>query len=142
MEIIKIKNKEFKIIPENKTVYGKIKKANISKEVKAVLTEDEFKVVSSVIADDILNQIVDNNQYIYAKAVCSPEDEFDKWKGIEITSAKLEKKNHDRIAKLYDRALRHMNSASRELEDLCTKHMRKARAIKKDLDEHYCGGTR
>ena len=132
----KIKNKFFKIIPENKTVIGEGLKYSIEKEVKANFTREELYILPY---DLKLDELVDDDNYVYSKAVCIEDDVFDKQKGIDIASEKLDLKNHLRMVRKYSRALRYMQSAMRKLEDLINKHLKKAYAIRNDLDKYYGG---
>lgn len=139
MEKIKrVDGKFFKIIPENGTVIGKAKKRSINKESSAVFTDDEWEVLPYYIVLDN----IDGNEYIYSKAICSEGDVFDKQRGIDIAAAKLDMKDHLHMARKYSRALRYMQSAMRKLEDLINKHLKKAYAIHKDINNYYCGGER
>lgn len=131
MKIINKNKKAFKIIPENKTTYGASLRKSLYNEVTSVMTDAELDVMQ----DYILNDSIFG--YNIAQATCREGDEFDEKIGVDVVAAKLDKKNHEWMARNYDHALRDMQSAMRELEDLCNKHLRKARAIEKDLEEHY-----
>ena len=132
MKRLQKNNKFFKIIPENKTVYGKSIKKSTLNEVNSIMTDRELEVLPWYIIDD-----VDKSFYHTAQATCRDGDEFDEKIGMDVVAAKLDKKNHEWMARKYDHALQDMQSAMRKLEDLCNKHLKKARAIEKDLEEHY-----
>ena len=117
MKFVTKNQKVFKIVPENKTTYGVSLRKSMKNEVSSVMTEDEFDTLPWYIIEDSMT-------FISAKATCSD-------------NAKLDKKNHEQMAKNYERALRNMNSAMRKLEDLCDKHLKKAKAIRKDLINYY-----
>ena len=123
--------KSFKIIPENKTTYGASFRKSLNDEVTSIMTDEELEVMPLY--------ILEQNIFGYntAKATCDDNDEFDEEIGIGVVSAKLDRKNHLWMAKNYERALRDMNSAMRKLEDLCGKHLKKAKAIENDLENYY-----
>lgn len=123
--------KSFKIIPENKTTYGASFRKSLNDEVTSIMTDEELEVMPLYILEQ---DIFGCNT---AKATCDDKDEFNEEVGIGIVSAKLDMKNHLWMAKKYERALRDMNSAMRKLEDLCDKHLKKAKAIRKDLINYY-----
>ena len=129
---MKVVNKKvFKIIPENKTTYGASFRKSLYNEVTSVMTDAELDVMPEYIINDSIFG------YNMAQATCREGDEFDEKIGMDVVAAKLDKKNHEWMARNYDHALRDMQSAMRKLEDLCNKHLKKARAIEKDLEEHY-----
>ena len=131
MKVVNKNKKVFKIIPENKTTYGASFRKSLYNEVTSVMTDAEL----SVMPDYILNDSIFG--YNIAQATCRDGDEFDEKIGMDVVAAKLDKKNHEWMARNYDHALRDMQSAMRKLEDLCNKHLKKARAIEKDLENHY-----
>ena len=131
MKVVNKNKKAFKIIPENKTTYGVSFRKSLYNEVTSVMTDAELSVMPEYILNDSIFG------YNMARATCREGDEFDEKIGVDVVAAKLDKKNHEWMAKNYERALRDMNSAMRKLEDLCDKHLKKARAIEKDLEEHY-----
>lgn len=129
--------KSFKVIEENRTTYGTAPRRKMMDELCSILTEDELDVLPSFIVYDFYSYI-DNK----AQATCDDKDEFNEKIGMDVVAAKLDMKDHMRMAKNYDRALRVMNAAMRKLEDMCNKHMKKARAIRRDLEEYYGGDIR
>ncbi len=129
--------KSFKVIEENRTTYGTSPRRKMMDELCSILTEDELDVLPSFIVYDFYSYI-DNK----AQATCDDKDEFNEKIGMDVVAAKLDMKDHMRMAKNYDRALRVMNAAMRKLEDMCNKHMKKARAIRRDLEEYYGGDIR
>lgn len=131
MKVVNKNKKVFKIIPENKTTYGASFRKSLYNEVTSVMTDAELDVMPEYILNDSIFG------YNMAQATCREGDEFDEKIGMDVVAAKLDKKNHEWMARNYDHALRDMQSAMRKLEDLCNKHLRKARAIEKDLEEHY-----
>ena len=131
MKVVNKNKKVFKIIPENKTTYGASFRKSLYNEVTSVMTDAEL----SVMPDYIINDSIFG--YNIAQATCREGDEFDEKIGMDVVAAKLDKKNHEWMARNYDHALRDMQSAMRKLEDLCNKHLKKARAIEKDLENHY-----
>lgn len=131
MKVVNKNKKVFKIIPENKTTYGVSFRKSLYNEVTSVMTDAELDVMPEYILNDSIFG------YNMAQATCREGDEFDEKIGMDVVAAKLDKKNHEWMAHNYDHALRDMQSAMRKLEDLCNKHLKKARAIEKDLEEHY-----
>ena len=131
MKVVNNNKKVFKIIPENKTTYGASFRKSLYNEVTSVMTDAELDVMPEYIINDSIFG------YNMAQATCREGDEFDEKIGMDVVAAKLDKKNHEWMARNYDHALRDMQSAMRKLEDLCNKHLKKARAIEKDLEEHY-----
>ena len=131
MKVVNKNKKVFKIIPENKTTYGVSFRKSLYNEVTSVMTDAELDVMPEYILNDSIFG------YNMAQATCREGDEFDEKIGMDVVAAKLDKKNHEWMARNYDHALRDMQSAMRKLEDLCNKHLKKARAIEKDLEEHY-----
>ena len=131
MKVVNKNKKVFKIIPENKTTYGASFRESLYNEVTSVMTDAELGVMPEYILNDSIFG------YNTAQATCRDGDEFDEKIGMDVVAAKLDKKNHEWMAHNYDHALRDMQSAMRRLEDLCNKHLKKARAIEKDLEEHY-----
>ena len=126
--------KSFKIIPENKTIYGTMNHRNMLDELTTVLTEEEADFLPSFIIFDTGLLTLSN-----AKAVCEDADDFNEKVGMDVAAAKLDMKEHLRVAKKYDRMLRIMNRMMRKIEDLCNKHLKKAKAIQKDMDRYYRG---
>lgn len=126
-------NKTFKIVPENKTVYGTGKKKDLSYEICSTFTKYEHEVLPSDL------YIVPTSN-IYSKAVCSEGDHFDEKIGIDISSAKLDLKNHEYAARKYDWVIKTMISAIKKLEDLSERHKKKAKAIRNDLERYYGEG--
>ena len=131
MKVVNKNKKVFKIIPENKTTYGVSFRKSLYNEVTSVMTDAELDVMPEYILNDSIFG------YNMAQATCREGDEFDEKIGMDVVAAKLDKKNHEWMAHNYDHALRDMQSAMRKLEDLCNKHLKKARAIEKDLENHY-----
>lgn len=129
--------KSFKVIEENRTTYGTAPRRKMMDELCSILTEDELDVLPGFIVYDFYSYI-DNK----AQATCDDKDEFNEKIGMDVVAAKLDMKDHLRMAKNYDRALRIMNAAMRKLEDMCNKHWKKAMAIRKDLEEYYGGDIR
>ena len=124
--------KSFKIINENRTTYGKAPMRSMMKELRSVLNKKEIDILPSLIFFEAYSPGINT-----AKATCDENDEFDDRTGMDIVSAKLDMKDHLRMARKYDQTLRVMQSTMRKLEDLCNKHLKKARAIEKDLENHY-----
>ena len=131
-------NMNFKIVDENRTVYGSMEKKPMRNEVNTIFTIEEMSVLPNFIIFDA-DGLEDDDLSIYAKATCDKKDVFDPERGMDIVAAKLHYKEHMRYARKYDRLLRIMHRVMRKVEDLCDKHYKKARAIKHDLDKYYGG---
>ena len=131
--------KEYKVIPENLVVVGYALRKGIFDELVDVCTEKELDCMPWNIKFDGLDEL-HRPTFATAKAKCDPRDAWDEKTGIDITSAKLDLKEHERKARKLEKTLVVMNSAMRKMEDLCQKHKQKAKAIKNDLENYY-GGT-
>lgn len=127
--------KSFKIIPENKIVVGQGEQKGFMEELSDVCTNKELLYMPVKFVDDDLHV----EDYNYAKAKCDPKDTWNEKTGVDIVSAKLDMKEHLRKARRYEKALVTMNSLMRKMEDLLDKHLKKAKAIRKDLEEYYGG---
>ena len=145
MKIVSTRDKEFKIIPEKKKVIGTMPIKWIEKDIHNV-NSTQRSIISmgmSVLFPDILDWLSFWGLCEYkitATAVCDKRDEFDESKGIDICSAKLELKNHLKLAKAYDRLNRVLIETSNVVSRLCMKHALKADAIKQDLKRTYGAG--
>lgn len=126
--------KTFKIIPENKTIYGTSHRRSMLDELTTVLTDEEADFLPSFVVFECVMKKLNT-----AKAVCREDDDFNEKIGMDIAAAKLDMKEHLRFARTYDRMLRIMNGTMRKIEDLCNKHMKKAKVIQKDMDRYYRG---
>ena len=143
MKIVSTRDKKFKIIPETKKVIGTMPMKWIGKDVQGV-NSTQRSIISMGMSvlfplNDWLPFGCDREDTVTATAVCDERDEFDENKGIDICSAKLELKNHLKLAKAYDRFNRVLIETSNVVSRLCIKHALKADAIKQDLEQYYGG---
>ena len=125
-------DKEFKIIPEAKIVQGVMKEKWVNKDLRTGI-----KPISRFIIEILAGELDNGYGDVYATAYCDEHDEFDEKIGIDVCSAKLEMKNHLRLAKLYDRMHRALIEASMIVGGWCKMHTHKAKAIEKDLEEYH-----
>ena len=143
MKIVRFKEKPgkvFKVIPENNVVIGEGRQNNLFKELSDVCTNKEIECIPYYIYfDGLEGKYFDEKKRNHTKAKCDPKDEWDEKIGIDIASAKLDLKEHLRKARKLEKTLVTMNSLMRKMEDICQKHQKKAKAIKKDLEDYYGG---
>lgn len=128
---IKYRNKKLKIIPKAKLVDGKMDFKGISKDLKR-----GYKPIYKKIIDDAMYYLYPNWEYfdaIHANAYCDEKDTFSEKVGIEVCSAKLDMKNHLKLAKAYDRLHRILIETAVIVGSLCMEHTEKAKAIEDDL---------
>lgn len=134
MKRVEIKGKKFKIIPEARLVQGEMNEKGIFKDLK-VGAKRKYK--------NLVREAVDYNKTnnwfnmepskIYANAYCDKNDEFDERRGIEVCAAKLELKNHRKLAKWFSKAANDLLEASLLAQSFCVRHEEKAQAIEDDL---------
>lgn len=140
MKKINIKNKEFKVIPEAKLVSGVMPEKWIGKDLKRGIKPIYKSIIFNVArwSSDYLD-----NEFpaISANAYCDEKDTFDEEIGIEVCSAKMEWKNHMKLAKLYDRMHKILIETAIIVGAWCVEHEKKAEAIEADLTKFYgrCG---
>lgn len=137
MKIINKRNKTFKIIPEANKVIGNM-------NVKTFSQYADYASIPFLYRSLITNAIDlsnDDFSYINATALCDERDEFDVNAGLDVCSAKLELKNHLRVARWYDRAHRRLIEAANIAYKLCKKHVDKAQSIEEDLAKTYGRGN-
>ena len=135
---VTFRNKFFKIIPEAKRVIGWM----VAKD------EDNYKDLSGI--KDEHRELLVHAMYPYCDwftgdaiksiAVCDDRDTFDEKIGIDVCSAKLEKKNHLKMARKYDQAHRRLVESTQIAYAMCMYHYNKAKAIEEDLERTYGKG--
>ena len=129
---------EFKVVEENKTVYGKMLTANcIANELMDSLSEEEFEVMHALLGDDCFNF-----KTFTAKAVCQDSDNFNPEVGMNIAEAKMRAKDHAWRQGIYKNAVQKLSKLATKLEELDDRHYRKETAIRHDFNEYYCGGEK
>ena len=72
-----------------------------------------------------------------AAAYCDERDTFDENVGMDVCAAKLDYKQHMKLAKRYDRAHRLLLETAHIVYGLCMKHYEKAQAIQDDMVKTY-----
>lgn len=150
MKKIFYRNKLFKIIPENNTVEGKATFKDFPEDLKGIkeIYDNIIKSAMINLYPDRYSYVIDDNDNeivgiamvvdsVKAKSHCDIKDTFDEHTGINVCSAKIEKKNHLKLAKMYDRLHRTLIETAIIVAQLCIKHTKKAEAIEKDLCDHY-----
>jgi len=144
MKKLDIKGRKFKIIPEAGIVQGEKEENWIGKDLKRGI-KPVYKSIINEIAFAI-DRTHTFNAYgwpgeskpkIYATAYCDKNDEFDEKIGIEVCSAKLDLKNHRKLAKFYDRMHRILIETATIVGKMCIEHDQKAQAIEADLEKTY-----
>ena len=138
MKVIHRGDRVFKVIPDAGVVVGEAQQSSIFDELNDVCTFSEMNCIPINICMDS-DEIGFTYKYNKAKAKCDPRDKWSEKVGIDIVSAKLDMKEHLRKARKLERTLLTMNSALRKIEDILNKHLKKAKAIRKDLENYYGG---
>lgn len=131
MKRVNIRDKEFKVIPENGVVKGEMMTKGVAHDLSMGIKNKYKMLVRYALNSAAFFKT--NDSIIKAKAYCDSNDKFDERRGIEVCSAKLELKNHRRLAKWYDRAARDLQEASLVAQSFCIRHEEKAQAIEDDL---------
>lgn len=136
---VSLKRKKFTIIPEANRVVGKmVEKTPLDYKDYSELSDVTAALIDAALIDNLMSWVT-NEGIIKATAVCDPKDEFDEKIGMDVCSAKLEMKNHKKIARSYIRASEQLREAADRAEDLFNKHFDKMWAIRQDLKEYYGG---
>lgn len=132
---VKIKNKEFIVIPEAKMIKGKMVEKNYENDLKIGIKPIYKGIIRSAIILDFFSRKnnINKTEFVEATAYCGGNDEWDEKRGIEVCSAKMELKNHIRLAKLYNRISRILQEAAVIAQTFCIKHDKKAEAIEDDM---------
>ena len=127
------KGKEFKIIPENRTVIGKQDKQEVYKDL-----DEATKKVGSIISyvEDLIYGW-DYVEPVVATAYCDPQDEFDEERGLNVCEEKLDFKQHIQLAKRYSSIYRLLMETANYVYKKCKAHLDKAKAINADLEKTY-----
>ena len=135
MKKVTIKGKAFKIIPEAKLVQGEMKEKGYEKDLKIGIKPIYKAIVAFTIRFDgyLRRHPLNETKLIHANAYCDKNDIWDEKRGIEVCSAKLELKNHRKLAKMYDRVSRDLQEAALIAQSFCFHHEDKAQAIEDDM---------
>jgi len=135
------KNKEFKIVPENKMVICEMNKKNIFDETFGGIPDDIEDIIEFALRilyyNDWIDWGLDKFGTITAKATCDEHDEYDEEKGMAVAASKAIKKQHLQLARKYDRAHMILMEAANVVRDKCMDHMKKVQAIDDDLVNYY-----
>jgi len=131
---VELKRKKFTIIPEANRVVGKM----VEKTPLDYKDYSELSEVTSILINYLMPFVLTEDT-IKATAVCDPKDSFDEKIGMDVCSAKLEMKNHKKIARSYLRASEQLREAANRAEYLFEKHFDKMWAIRTDLKKYYGG---
>lgn len=131
-----IKGKKFMIIPEAKIVKGTMMEKTVSKDMKRGYKR-LYKNIIQYLAYRFGAIDEFDLEEISAIAYCDELDTFDENVGVEVCSAKLELKNHRKLAKLYSRIHKALIKTAIIVDHLCVEHNEKAAAIEDDLVRTY-----
>lgn len=134
MKRVTRKNKEFKIIPENRTVMGKEPRKYITSELNEARDKDAVLIEC---AEDIIYGWNGWYEPIVATAYCDPKDEFDEKVGLNVCEEKLDFKQHIQLAKRYSAIYRLLMETANYVYKKCETHLEKAEAINRDLIKTY-----
>lgn len=146
MKRIEVKGKEFYIVPEAGVVKGRMPLKWVENDLRHGIKPVYKRIISygmglispsSVLWNFIDNTLCWNDQYVEAVAKCEPDDKFDETTGIGVCAAKMELKNHLKLAKAYDRLHRVLVETAVIVGEYCIKHTEKANAIEDDLVKYY-----
>ena len=137
MKKLKIKDKTFKVIPEARLVQGEMptkgaEYRDLRRGYKPLCKRIIINCIRAVAPD-----MYHYDHITHANAYCDEKDTFDERTGIEVCSAKLEMKNHKKMAKAYMRLHNVLIETANIAYGLCMEHADKAKAIEEDLVEHY-----
>lgn len=140
---VKIKNKKFIVIPEAKLVRGEMPVKRVDADLRKGIKPIHRHIINEATwACDFSRELTawpidDNEDLVYANAYCDENDKWDEKTGIEVCAAKLEMKNHLKLARLYDRVHRNLIEAANIVAEWCMAHTNKAKAIEDDLIKTY-----
>ena len=134
-----VRNKDFKIIPEAKLVQGRMQEKKVYQDLKAGI-KGKYKHLIAEATDyyeaSLWKMGHDYNE-ITANAYCDEKDEWDEKVGIEVCAAKMEMKNHRKLARMYNRIANDLQEACLIAQSYCVRHEAKAMAIENDLVEYH-----
>lgn len=134
MKEVKIKNKKFKIIPEAKLIKGEMYEKGYEKDLRIGIKPIYKSIIAfAAVLDRFMRTNTDGAKLISAYAYCDEKDTWDEKRGIEVCSAKLELRNHRKLAKAYNRISRDLQEAALIAQSFCIRHEDKAQSIEDDL---------
>lgn len=134
MKRVTRKNKEFKIIPENRTVMGKEPRKYITSELNEARDKDAILIEC---AEDMIYGWNALYEPVVATAYCDPKDEFDEKVGLNVCEEKLDFKQHIQLAKRYSAIYRLLMETANYVYKKCETHLEKAKSINADLEKTY-----
>lgn len=134
MKRVTRKNKEFKIIPENRTVMGKEPRKYITSELNEARDKDAILIEC---AEDMIYGWNRLYEPVVATAYCDPKDEFDEKVGLNVCEEKLDFKQHIQLAKRYSAIYRLLMETANYVYKKCETHLDKAKSINADLEKTY-----
>ena len=140
MKKVRIKDKKFKIIPEAKLVQGEMAEKGYERDLRIGIKPIYKSILRHAALYDVTfrrKNYLNMPEEIHANAYCDENDTWDEKRGIEVCSAKLELKNHRKLAKMYDRVSRDLQEAALIAQSFCFHHEDKAQAIEDDLCRTY-----
>lgn len=131
-----IQNKNFKIIPEAKLVQGEMPEKLIAYDLTAGI-KSKYKDLILAASFEYEDDWFPYDNVITANAYCDEKDEWDEKVGTDVCAAKLELKNHQKLAKKYDRIARDLQEACLIAQSYCIRHEAKAMSIEDDLIQYH-----
>ena len=151
MKLIDNGNKVFKVIPEGKRVEGYLLGKWVGSDLKEGIKPIYKKIIKPLAEELTILNMNDGSFYynnyeemlvpiINGKSLCDSHDEFSEKIGIDVCAAKMELKNHLKLAKLYSRMHKLLVETAIIVDAWCIKHQEKAMAIEDDLNNYYGRG--
>lgn len=132
MKVVKKNKRNFRIIPENKTVICETQPYNIWKE-----WENQNSKVKEVLREAAFQNNISAEEYYLARAYCDERDEFDEKKGIDIASEKADYLRHVYAMKYYEKMFSLLTDAANACDELFKIHTKKAQTIYDDMVRTY-----
>ena len=136
-KIVKSHGKTFKIVPSIKYVEGQMLGKDFLDDLKAGIKYDIKDLVAIAMAGTKNIKGFFDTYVVKASAYCDEHDEWDEKIGMDVCAAKMELKNHLKLAKRYHKASDNLVEASHVADDLAIKHETKAMSIEEDLQKYY-----
>ena len=137
MKRVKIKNKEFKVIPEARLVQGEMIEKSFENDLKMGIKNKCKSIIRHGMLVNDQNWPASLDTILHANAYCDEKDEWNEKIGIEVCAAKLDLKNHKKLAKQYGRLYRLLFETIDVVTELIEYHTKKAEAIEDDLVRTY-----
>lgn len=138
MKKVKIKNRDYKVIPEARLVMGEMDRKSIMEET------DDLSGLQTDILDIAMGgyrwRIMDDNDTIHANAYCDERDEFDEKIGLDVCTEKLYLKQHKQMLKQYEVVMKRLEVLADWMYSKAQMHAEKIKAIEDDLERMYGRG--